>query len=122
MGENSETSADAPDDGDEIKDASNESDASTLTDANDTTASDADVDTKTPDDIDSHPSDSSTEINEDESYSVSNPNTQQEHTSGLSPTTDTSLDTSQILPAGSDSDSDSDFELITDRRAKRLFR
>ena len=108
MGENSETSADAPDDGDEIKDASNESDASTLTDANDTTASDADVDTKTPDDIDSHPSDSSTEINEDESYSVSNPNTQQEHTSGLSPTTDTSLDTSQILPAGSDSDSDSD--------------
>jgi hypothetical protein len=47
MGENSETSADTPDDEHVIKGASDEPDADTSTDTNDITASDAGGDTNT---------------------------------------------------------------------------
>ena len=91
MGENSETSADTPDDEDVRKTTPDNSDANTSTDPDDTTASDAEVTNQ----IDSHPSDSSDEITEDELSAVSDPEKQQEGTS-------------EPLSTSSDSDFDSD--------------
>jgi hypothetical protein len=110
MGENSETSADTPDDEHVIKGASDEPDADTSTDTNDITASDAggdtNTDTDTDTDIDSnihthneadfHPSDSSTGIGEDASPVVDDHSDQQKHTESSTPDTDTNSDTSQI--------------------------
>ena len=96
MGENSETSADTPDDEDVRKTTPDNSDANTSTDPDDTTASDAEVTNQ----IDSHPSDSSDEITEDELSAVSDPEKQQEGTSEpLSTSSDSDFD------SGSDSES-----------------
>ena len=95
MGENSETSADTPDDEDVRKTTPDNSDANTSTDPDDTTASDAEVTNQ----IDSHPSDSSDEITEDELSAVSDPEKQQEGTS-------------EPLSTSSDSDFDSDSESV----------
>jgi sec-independent protein translocase protein TatC len=95
MGENSETSADTPDDEDVRKTTPDNSDANTSTDPDDTAASDAEVTNQ----IDSHPSDSSDEITEDELSAVSDPEKQQEGTS-------------EPLSTSSDSDFDSDSESV----------